>query len=190
MTGLWKKTHDEYQPSAKVVDGSLILSLPDAINPVVWRMELGSAKASALEVKPAPADGTFLLTLKTPKGEVYDIAPYATREQALRALMRVSAAMQGAQGRLVAAAPASSFISPADTATANTAARYKGTGASPLKWALAVAGIFLVIFLFSYLGTISPAPTTAPGNAGEETQSGATGVPQSADEVLRGLGGY
>ena len=100
MNTLWKKTNDEYESSAKVVDGNLILSLPDAINPVVWRMELGSVKASALEVKPLAAEGTFLLSLKTPKGEVHDIAPFQTRDQAVRALMRVSAGLQGAQGKL------------------------------------------------------------------------------------------
>ena len=53
-----------FSASAKVVDGTLILSLPDAISPVVWRMELGHAKSSAIEVREQD-NGTFMLTLKT-----------------------------------------------------------------------------------------------------------------------------
>src|SRR5690606_21303301 len=56
-----------YAASASVVDGTLIISLPDAITPVVWRFALGQAKASALEVRPQD-DGTFMLLLKTPRG--------------------------------------------------------------------------------------------------------------------------
>ena len=69
MTMLWKKTNTDFESSAKVVDGNLILSLPDAINPVVWRMELGSVKASAMEVKKDAADGTFTLSQKLRKGK-------------------------------------------------------------------------------------------------------------------------
>ena len=41
----------KYTSSAKIVDGILVLSLPDAIHPVVWQMELGQSKSSALEIR-------------------------------------------------------------------------------------------------------------------------------------------
>lgn len=189
MNNLWKKSTDEFESSAKVVDGNLILSLPDAINPVVWRMELGSVKASALEVKPHGAEGSFLLSLKTPKGEVHDIAPYQTREQAVRALMRVSAALQGAQGKIVAV--------PQQAATTSTPAvamhAPEKSGGSGLKWLFTLGGVLLVIFLFAYLSTLSPAivNTTTSGAGAPTATNGAdtdaqSGVPQSADQLLRG----
>lgn len=192
MNNLWKKESDAYQSSAKVVDGNLILSLPDAINPVVWRMELGSVKASALEIKPSADGATFLLSLKTPKGEVYDIAPYATRDQALRALMRVSSALQGAHGRFNA--PQISAAAPSSAqghAAISSAAANDTHGGSAIKWLLTLGGVLFVIVLFAYLSTLSPkrgesfAPTATSTGTQSSTNS-ETGIPQSADDLFKG----
>ena len=113
MKRLIENVTSGYGPSARVVDGTLILSLPDAITPVVWRLDLGQTKASALEVRTDREDdddgdegkggggsGRFTLVLKTPKGEVHEIAPYDTRARAVQALMAVSYAMETAQGQM------------------------------------------------------------------------------------------
>jgi hypothetical protein len=186
MTMPWKKTSDELESSAKVVDGNLILSLPDAINPIVWRMELGSVKASALEVKPQSTDGSFMLSLKTAKGEVHEIAPFQTRDQAVRALMRVSSALQGAHGKMAPVA----MLSPA--APQPNIANDK-TGGSAVKWLLTLGGVLIVIFLFAYLSSIAPR-STADGASGDATATNSatgepdaeSGMPQSADKLLRG----
>lgn len=186
----WKKTSDELESSAKVVDGNLILSLPDAINPIVWRMELGSVKASALEVKPQSADGSFMLSLKTAKGEVHEIAPFQTREQAVRALMRVSSALQGAHGKM---APVAVFPAATPATTPQNVANDK-TGGSAIKWLLTLGGVLIVIFLFAYLSSIAPRGT-GEGLSGDATATNSTtgepdaqsGMPQSADQVLRGM---
>ncbi|HEY8189211.1 MAG TPA: hypothetical protein VIF12_00890, partial [Micavibrio sp.] len=75
-----------YSASASVVDGALILSLPDALTPIVWRLELGQTRASALEVRDRE-DGSFMLLLKTPRGDVNDIAAFSSRGRAVAALM-------------------------------------------------------------------------------------------------------
>lgn len=189
MSSLWKKEMDDYQSSAKVVDGNLILSLPDAINPVVWRMELGSVKASALEIRPSADNTAFLLSLKTPKGEVYDIAPYTTRDQALRALMRVSSALQSAHGRFNApqAAP-----SPTQAyATGPSAAANDAHEGSVIKWLLTLGGVLCVISLFAYLSTLPPkrGESFAPTATSTDTQSPSNsenGIPQSADDLFKG----
>lgn len=185
MNSLWKKTNEDYESSAKVVDGNLIISLPDAINPIVWRMELGSVKASALEVKAHGTDGTFMLSLKTPKGEVHDIAPFQSRELAVRALMRVSAALQGAHGKI---APVTAV--PASTPVAMTTDK---AGNSALKWLLALGGVLIVIILFAVLSTLAPQSTQQAGTGDDPTATSVTGepdsesgVPQSADQLLRG----
>lgn len=40
-----------YSSSAKVVNDTLVLSLPDAKSPIVWRMELTEIKAAAFELQ-------------------------------------------------------------------------------------------------------------------------------------------
>lgn len=92
---------EKYTPSAKVIDGILILSLPDAISPVVWQMELGQSKSSALEIRTSD-DGKFILTLKTPRQDVLDIAHYTSKDQAIKALLVTSQALEKAQGQLKA----------------------------------------------------------------------------------------
>src|SRR5688500_11156310 len=87
-----------YASSAKVVDGALILSLPDALSPVVWRMDLGHVESSALEVRPQD-NGTYMLTLKTPREDLHNIAPYSSRGPAVKALMAASRALEHGQGR-------------------------------------------------------------------------------------------
>lgn len=102
---------EKYSSSAKVIDGVLILSLPDAVTPVVWQMELGQSKSSALEIRNTGVD-QFLLVLKTPRADALDIATYANRDQAIKALLVVSQAMEKAQGQLKAAAAAHSYPVP------------------------------------------------------------------------------
>lgn len=184
-SSFWNKSTAEYESSAKVVDGNIIISLPDAVNPIVWRMELGSVKASAMEVR-SHADGTFMLALKTPKGEAHDIAPFAQKELAVRALMRVSAALQSAEGRM--GAPAATPI-PFPERTQASEPRTERTSA--LKWLLALGGVFIVIALFAYLGTLG-APAVYSGDTNSATtvtgdQNAESGVPQSADSALQGF---
>ncbi len=180
-----KKIEDLYESTAKVVDGNLIISLPDAVNPIVWRMDLSSVKASALEVRQPQADGLHILTLKTPKGESHDIAPFASRDLAVRALMRVSAALQGAQGHMTTStAP----TTPTGLA-ANTSMPPESAG---LKWLVALGCVLALIFVFSYIGRMAPSPSssTAPmadmATTTGGTPSATSGVPQSADDLLGG----
>lgn len=92
---------EKYTSSAKVIDGILILSLPDAISPIVWQMELGQSKSSALEIRNSD-EGKFILTLKTPRQDVLDIATYANKDVAIKALLVISQALEKAQGQLKA----------------------------------------------------------------------------------------
>lgn len=189
MTNIWKKGANDYESSAKVVDGNLIISLPDAVNPIVWRMELGSVKASALEVRAHASDGTFLLLLKTPKGDIHEIAPFAAKDTAVTALMRVSSAMQGAEGRL---APATASIATTPLHAPQPVFHKPDTGA--VKWLLALAGVLALIFLFAYLAKSSPSLEGAGVPMADTATSTATGapnsesgLPQSADDMLRGF---
>lgn len=91
-------THN-LKPSAKVIDGTLVLSLPDAVTPVVWKMDFGKTKASAIEVRAGDNDNHDLV-LKTPQADAYTIASYAKASLATRALMAITNAMNNAHGHI------------------------------------------------------------------------------------------
>lgn len=183
MCKFWKKNH--YESSAIVVDGNLILTLPDAVNPVIWRMELGNVRSSALEIR--ANDNHFLLALKTPKGDVHDIAPFESRERALHALMQVSKALGKAEGKMAAPQTAANTSVPH---IVHTAPAKSGGGWKALA---ALAAVIVLIFLFSFLSSISPQSETlgtSTGLEGARTLSGGageSGVPQSADQYLQGF---
>ena len=168
-----------YTSSARVVDGSLILSLPDALSPVVWRMDLGEVKSSALEVRETP-EGSFVLALKTPRADVHNIAPFASRALALKALMAVSEALEHSGGQLH---PAND-----DAAAARPVYRKK---AGPGKWLAGAGAVVALVLMAGILMKMGPASQSltgqqayAPPNLGGPAPDDA-GVPLSADDFLR-----
>ena len=183
-------------PSAKVVDGILILSLPDALRPVVWQMELGQSRTSALEVR-EQEDGTCHLTLKTPRQDVLEMAPYATKAQAIRALQTVAAAMEKAHGQLrpyahsaMGAENGDSLVSPYPVpaipyATGNHNNLTSRSGILRLA-ALAIVFLALVVFFVFSGNGISPPSIGANGNSRATANSVKTGTPVSADDFLEG----
>jgi hypothetical protein len=186
-----------YVSSAKVVDGALILSLPDAISPVVWRMDLGSVKSSALEVRDQK-DGTYMLTLKNPRDDVHNIAPFAEKAIAVRALMAVSHALEHGHGHSHANAARSSLLSNDILPPPPRAPAYQPTDSGMAKWA---TGIIAVLVLFVLIGVLvhqtpqtgsftnqsaSYSNAAAPASSTQiEPSTAATGVAVSADDFLR-----
>ena len=168
-----------YSSSACVVDGTLILSLPDAITPSVWRMDLGHAKSSALEVR-ENADKTFTLVLKTPRGDVNDIAPFANKALAVKALMAVSRALEQSQGQ----------TRPAQVAAANDAAAAANVKKGKGKIATSIVAIVLLIGLIALFVNMGPRTEVISGAESEQAASfddgeAKPGVSMSADDFLR-----
>lgn len=184
----WMETlTGNYSASASVVDGTLIISLPQALTPVVWRMELGHVRASALEVRKQD-NGTHVLTLKTPKGDVYDIAPFDTRGKAVQALMSVSRAMEQAHGQLRAAATGSAHdmaAAPAHAAAPQASAPETSKG----RFVTGIIGTALLLGLIAiFLNMTGPNTASTPPGGSTATAGAAaapaTGVPLSADDFL------
>jgi hypothetical protein len=187
------------QPSAKgqVIDGHLILSLPNATEPVVWRMELDKIGTASFEVKQDNETGHAKLVLKPKKGTAEVIAPFSNKEEAVEALLVASNALQNVKPASVtyaATAPAKSNTAqkPEKTVTQYHDVLQQPTrnqNSDTSKWLLAVFGAIIVIGLYYYLTTLIPENIT-----GLETQSASgtvavdptksTGVPVSADEFL------
>lgn len=171
-----------YSASASVVDGTLIISLPQALTPVVWRMELGHVRASALEVRKQD-NGTHVLTLKTPKGDVYDIAPFDTRGKAVQALMSVSRAMEQAHGQMRAAVSGSTANDATGTVPATQAATPQETAKG--RFITGIIGTVLLLGLIAiFLNTTGPDQASVGSNNNTAAPAPATGVPLSADDFL------
>lgn len=170
---------DKYISTAKVVDGTLILSLPDAVSPVVWQMELGQSKSSALEIRETD-NGQFVLTLKTPRQDVLDIATYANRDLAIKALLVTSAALEKSQGQLKA-----SPTSPVNGYPLPVVSHHPRLGAgflSVFKKIFTISGIILgtLAFLGLVLFVVAKLFLTPPST----TATAPNGGPVSADEFL------
>lgn len=143
---------------ATIHDGALILSLTDAKEPCVWRMDLTQARLSALELK--DDNGAALLQIRTPKGDIHTIATYDQRDRALEVLTTVAATLSGAKTH-----------SNTNTTTASTP-----TNSNWLWFGVALVGLLIVFSFMSATKTSSyklniPSKTT-------------TGEPLSADDFL------
>ncbi len=176
---------DKYISTAKVIDGILILSLPDAISPIVWQMELGQSKSSALEIRDGE-NGQFILTLKTPRQDVLDIATYANRDLAIKALLVTSAALEKGQGQLKAA-PAG-FTGSANGYPVPAVTQQKNGAFCILKkilmWLAGIAAGLILLFIVGWLllGAINVIMTPQSGNPTSSVNSNGGAV--SADEFL------
>ena len=168
--------------TAHVVDGKLILSLPNALTPVVWQMDMTQAKASALEVRENKEKNHFMLLLKTPRGEDTDIAPFETRAQAVEALMAVSRAFEKAQGNI------RPFVQGTEAGTIHHVNQSKKGNAG--KWIAGILGVLLLLILFNMWGSMLPrvqnGQSIEPVNLDQVQQSVPdSGVPVSADDFLK-----
>lgn len=169
--------NEKLVPSARIVDGILILTLPDAVRPVVWQMELGQTKTSAVEVR-EQNDGTFVLMLKTGRQDVQEIAPYATREQAVRALLTLSRAMESGQGRLRST---NNNLNPN-----HLPALIPQTEEGRSKAGRIIAGFVILLALaFLFTRMTPPSPTTSLSSTVSAPAAPAKiGQPQSAEDYL------
>ena len=144
----------DFEPKAKVVDGVLILSLPDADSPVVWRMELGKTKASAIEVRAENDNGETVhaLIVKTPQSDVYKIGTYTDKTNATRALLALTEAMNNAQGQLRPALPA--VISNGQVRHMSQKRGVLGWIFQTLKWVFALVCLLSFLYLASIIGPV------------------------------------
>lgn len=191
--------------TACVVDGKLVLSFPGALIPIVWQMDIAQTKASALEVRAGKKGGegadkgtdAFILFLKTAKGETVEIAPFATRDDAVDGLMAASRALHNAVGHM--RAPANAAEPAAGTALADSRSLSPNEISGRKSWRSALLALVLVMCLIFAWSSLTPAPSaSSPGGAGASNQAAAldsaspsaaepeSGVPLSADQYLQG----
>ncbi|MCB1783560.1 MAG: hypothetical protein KDI13_06145 [Alphaproteobacteria bacterium] len=174
------------QSIANVVDGKLILSLPEAATPVIWQMDLEQAQSCALEVKEDKKSKQFILALKNTDGGITEIAPFETKEAAVSALMATSAALQGAHGKIRPATYSNvQAIPSAQAGIVGDAEKKKKTEKLGPVLAMLLIFVLLATWTLSVMLKGRPAPgqlqTTASSTLGGSSQPGQA---MSADEFL------
>lgn len=183
----------KYKTSAKVVDGKLILSLPDAASPVVWQMDLIEMKASAFEIKTDDKTGQYLFVSKKQGQDSFDIiAPFDDKDKAVAALMETSKALENATAYPVhttSSAEAAYSHAPSSSHGAyapHPAQKKPGKG----KW-IGVLILFIIIGGLIFVSfnmqprspsSFQPSPSSSAAGGGAEQNAG---VPMSADDFLR-----
>ena len=178
--------------TAEVVNGYLILSLPNAIEPIVWRMALDKIGTAAFEVKQEDNSNITKLTLKPKKGTAEIIASFTDKDKTMQALMAASRALQTAPPKSVTTTPlnTSQKRQHAETQTVSTSSETNNGQTETHKWIIAVFGVLIVLGLYYYLTTLIPTTNIGFGTqntAATATTEQSTGVPVSADDFLRGL---
>ena len=161
------------QNTVSVNKGSLVLSLPNALEPVVWQMDIKQAKAAGFTVKES-VPGKWALVKKSPDNTETQIALFETKDDAMNILMDVSEGLQGGSK---------------GTHNCKHHAQEPHSNVTELKkWGIAAGGVIIVIGLFFYLASIVPQSTEPFMNeASIQTNAStpnATGVPVSADAFL------
>lgn len=165
--------------NVKIVDGKLILSLPEAQTPVVWQIDIEKAQSASFTVKENKKEKNFDLVFKGSDGSTDNIAPFDEKQSAVDILMETSNVLQNAHGQ----------IKPA----ANNNAVHTSTGKQNDKLGaiLAVALIIVLITIWSFSamgpgrigeGGYNPSSSSASNTSSDPRQS--SGVAVSADEFL------
>ncbi len=184
MFNTCKNKNPKSNASARVVDGKLILSLPGAQTPVVWQMDLTQTKSSALEARHDTETDIYTLTLKTPRGETIEIAPFTNKELAVEGLMAASNALENAQGQIRSTSaefPANDQRTPPSPET-----KKKGGGK---KWIIGIISIIAIIVLLNIWASQIPRhPSSLQAQQAASTQPSnprqTSGVAISADDFL------
>lgn len=187
---LWGFLTGQYGPSAKVADGRLVLSMPDAETPVVWIMDLNDAATAVLRIE-SDKLGLSILKKYGGKGAAETVAVYRSRKKAERALIKASRALEKARESRLHVGPNAQpvIIRPAST-----------IGRIFTFFLYIWFAIYLGMLMYSYIGMFSgslssaEAPQAAAIEQPKQQPQAAMppaasapvdGVPMSADDFLK-----
>ena len=168
--------------SATVANNYLVLSLPNAVEPVIWRKSLDEIGSTTFEVKKATKKDLYNLTLKKTKTTSETIASFDEKNDAIDALNAASDAFHNR-----------GLSKSINTNTANQNEKQSSGGGT--KWIYAIIALFIVIGLYIYMNSLIPeqntfennSASTAAPNTSPASPAAETGVPVSADDFLNSL---
>lgn len=175
------------KPSARVADGRLIISLPDAETPAVWMLDLAEAVTSVLRLE-NDRQGFYVIKKHGGKGAAETVAVYRDRARALRALEKTSSALERARssmtynGRPIVVRPVSKVVRFFNILLVFWFVLYL-LGLD--KYALTL--LFMPFTADQPVAAAPAAPTAPESNNTAEPGSPPAGVPLSADDFLKSM---
>lgn len=182
MTKKSAATTKQASSNITVVDGKLILSLPDAQMPVVWQMDLEKAQSSVFTIQEDKKAKNFTLILKNSDDTANEIASFENKQEAVDVLMETSSVIQNAHGQINPSAANNNGQAPAQK---------NAGGNDRTSAALALALIFVLGLIWSVSASRKLDPsariTTASTSSNFPSSANAresSGVPVSADDFL------
>lgn len=153
---------------ARVIDGKMILSFPDAKTPILWQMELSNVKISALEIQ--TKNDESVLVLKNPKGDAIEIATFLDHDKAVKNLIAIANEFGKSQGQIQ---------------THNEVVSVDDYPPKGFGWIKKIMITLVVIFLGVVLiGIFGSSSQKAPVNMAPAAPQ--SGQPMSADDFLKG----
>lgn len=171
------------QSHVKIVDGKLILSLPNAQMPVVWQMDLEQAQSASFTVQEDKKAKLFNLVFKTQEGGEDIIAPFDEKQSAVDILMETSNVLQNAHGQIKPGA---------NNVSAGAPAQQQKSDKLGAVLAIILAVILVGIWMLSAAGPgrigqggVDPNRASSSLTGGADP-SQSSGVPVSADDFLQG----
>ncbi|MBI1326358.1 MAG: hypothetical protein GC136_01810 [Alphaproteobacteria bacterium] len=177
---------------ARVVDGTLVINLSDALTPAVSQLAVESGTTMSVRTD---SEDVHTLISQGASGAVTEVASFASRKQALRALNRIAGALQSAHGHMRAQAESE-----------GSAPKQKRGGNGFIVFLLCLIALMGIAWFIMVPGRMAllqyklekhaqgilnnTAPTQERVNPqiAPPMPSGDFGVPQSADEFLRQQG--
>lgn len=161
-------------------NGVLILSFPEAETPVVWRMNMEEAALAAFEVQ--KSGKSFALRLKTSDGKNEDIVLFKTKDEAVKALMDVTQAMQTMPASTGAAQAVSGQAAPVIMQPVQAKPKKWGWGLLKTVFLSVLFSFLLIVVLLFILMKSGPSYNRFPKQEGAGQNT--VGAPQSADDFF------
>ena len=182
---LWGFLTGRYGSSAKVADGRLVISMPDAETPVIWIMDLNDAETAVLRLE-VDKQGLNVIKKHGGKGVAETVAVYRSRSKAERAMIKASKALENARNTRLHVGPNSQpvIIRPA------------GRMARIFSFIMSVI-VVIILLLYARMSLIYNLSATMEQPQISATKMGAdsaipqtppadtSGVPLSADDFLK-----
>lgn len=166
-------------PSARMQEGVLILSLPSAIEPVLWKIDIAHYRNLTLRVTRSQSDNSEIFSLVSNIDNDFSdhvVANFLTKEAALKAMMI-------AQDALEHMSPASLTPSEKTTSTQNPWIKYL---LKPILYIILSFVVFVILLYGSYgvLMYFQGDKAMAPQTTGE-SRAMESGQSMSAEDFLK-----
>lgn len=178
MTKTSTKATQQSSSNIAIVDGKLIMSLPDAKMPVVWQTDFTQAQSSVFTIQ-EDKKKNFTLISKNSENVITEIATFAKKQDAVDILMETSAVIQNAHGQ---AKPSAANLN-------STAPKTEKNDRTSAALALALIVILGLIWTVSASRKLDPSAQQNNNSTSLNSTSGtnardSSGVPVSADDFL------